>query len=171
MIELGDAVQGGDRCLPVDFPAQFSHSSRKLLQFDPLQHLPRGGPRDGSAGPHLNYGSPPSSIAGMRSCRQAWAPFLSAGLCVVAGGCSGLPHDVGLAERCADIMRRAYPSAAIDVTKNDASATSLTTIVARAEGVRTDTPPGAPMPRELAVECQFDQNILTGFRWTAGPSR
>jgi hypothetical protein len=25
------------------------------------------------------------------------------------------------------------------------------------------------LTRDLAVECQFDNNILTGFRWTAGP--
>jgi hypothetical protein len=68
-------------------------------------------------------------------------------------------------------MHRAYPSAAVEVTKSDASATSLTNIVAKVEGVRTDTPSGGPAPQELAVECQFDQNILTGFRWTAGPSR
>ena len=67
-------------------------------------------------------------------------------------------------------MRRAYPSAAIDITKTEASATSLTTIVANAEGVRTDVPPGAPAPPDLAVECRFDENILTGFRWTAGPT-
>jgi len=67
-------------------------------------------------------------------------------------------------------MRRAYPSAAIDITKSEATATSLTTIVAKAEGVRTDLPPGAPAPPGLAVECRFDENILTGFRWTAGPT-
>ncbi len=66
-------------------------------------------------------------------------------------------------------MRRAYPSATIDVTNSAASATSLTTIMAQAEGVRTDLPPDAPQPRELAVECSFDENILTGFRWTKGP--
>jgi hypothetical protein len=31
-------------------------------------------------------------------------------------------------------------------------------------------PPGAPLPQDLAVECRFDENILTGFRWTAGPA-
>jgi hypothetical protein len=68
------------------------------------------------------------------------------------------------------MMQRAYPSAAIDITKSEASATSLTTIVAKAEGVRTDAPAGAPLPRDLAVECRFDENILTGFRWTTGPT-
>ena len=101
--------------------------------------------------------------------RQASTALLSVALCFVAAGC-GIPRDVGLAERCADIMQRAYPSAAIDITKSEASATSLTTIVAKAEGVRTDVPPGAALPQDLAIECRFDENILTGFRWTAGPT-
>jgi hypothetical protein len=79
-----------------------------------------------------------------------------------------IPHDVGLAERCAEVMRRAYPAAAIEITKSGASASSLTAILAQVEGVRTDLPAEAP-GRTLAVECRFDENILTGFRWTAGP--
>jgi hypothetical protein len=67
-------------------------------------------------------------------------------------------------------MRRAYPSAVVDTTKSEASATSLTTIVAKVEGVRTDLPADSPLPHDLAVECRFDENILTGFRWTAGPT-
>jgi hypothetical protein len=91
-------------------------------------------------------------------------------LCSLAAGC-GIPHDVGLAERCAEFMQRAYPSARIEITKSEASATSLSAIVARVEGVRSDMPPDGPLPRDLAVECRFDENILTGFRWTAGPTR
>jgi hypothetical protein len=106
----------------------------------------------------------------MPAFRQASTALLSAALCCVAAACGGIPRDVGLGERCADIMRRAYPNAAIDITKTEATATSLTTIVAKAEGVRTDVPPGAPMPQDLAVECRFDENVLTGFRWTAGPT-
>jgi hypothetical protein len=105
----------------------------------------------------------------MTTLRQASTAFLLAALCALVPGC-GIPRDVGLAERCADIMRRAYPSAAIDITKAEATATSLTTIVAKAEGVRTEVPPGAALPQDLAVECRFDENILTGFRWTAGPT-
>ena len=106
----------------------------------------------------------------MPAFRQASTALLSAALCCVAAACGGIPRDVGLAERCADIMRRAYPSAAIDITKTEATATSLTTIMAKAEGIRTDVPPGAPVPQDLAVECRFDENVLTGFRWTAGPT-
>jgi hypothetical protein len=106
----------------------------------------------------------------MAAFRQASTVLLCAVLCSVAAACGGIPRNVGLAERCADTMRRAYPSASIDITKTEATATSLTTIVANAEGVRTDAPPGAPPPQDLAVECRFDENILTGFRWTAGPT-
>ncbi len=93
-----------------------------------------------------------------------------AALCSLAAGCS-IPRDIGLAERCADVMRRAYPSATIDITKSEAAAITLTTIVARVEGSRTDMPPDGPLPRDLAVECRFDDSVLTEFRWTAGPAR
>jgi len=89
-------------------------------------------------------------------------------VCSVSTGC-GITHDVGLAGRCADIMQRAYPSATIEIGKSEASATGLTMITARVEGVRNDIPPAAPLTRDLAVECQFDNNILMSFRWTAGP--
>jgi hypothetical protein len=83
-------------------------------------------------------------------------------------GC-GITRGVGLAGRCVDIMQRAFPSATIEIGKSEASATGLTTIIARVEGIRSDMPTGGPLTRNLAVECQFDNNILTGFRWTAGP--
>jgi hypothetical protein len=105
----------------------------------------------------------------MGTFRQASTALLCVALCSVVAACA-VPRDVGVAERCADIMRRAYPSAAIDITKTEATAISLTTIIAKAEGIRTDLPPGAPVPRDLAAECRFDENILTGFRWTAGPT-
>ena len=105
----------------------------------------------------------------MPTFRQASTALPCVALCSVVAACA-VPRDLGLAERCADIMRRAYPSAAIDITKSEATATSLTTIVAKAEGVRTDLPADSPLLHDLAVECLFDENILTGFRWTAGPT-
>jgi hypothetical protein len=105
----------------------------------------------------------------MPTFRQASTVLPCVALCSVVAACT-VPRDLGLAERCADIMRRAYPSAAIDITKSEATATSLTTIIAKAEAVRPDVPPGAPVPHDLAVECRFDENVLTGFRWTAGPT-
>jgi hypothetical protein len=121
-------------------------------------------------GPGLKLSRRPSSIDGMPAFRQASIALLCAALCSVAAACGGIPRNVGLAERCADIMRRAYPNAVIVITKSDASATSLTTIVANAEGVRTDLPADSPLRHDLAVECRFEENILTGFRWTAGPT-
>ena len=89
-------------------------------------------------------------------------------VCCLGAGC-GVTRDVGLAERCVDIMQRAFPSATIEIGKSEASATGMTTIVAHVEGIRSDMPPEGPLTRDLAVECQFDNNILTSFRWTAGP--
>jgi len=89
-------------------------------------------------------------------------------VCCLFTAC-GVTRDVGLAGRCADTMLHAFPSADIEINKSEASATGLTMIVAHVEGVRTDMPAGGPLTRDLAVECQFDNNILTGFHWTAGP--
>ena len=66
-------------------------------------------------------------------------------------------------------MQRAFLSANIEIGKSEVSATGLTTIIARVEGLRSDMPPESPLTRNLAVECQFDSNILTAFRWTTGP--
>ena len=74
-----------------------------------------------------------------------------------------------MADRCADFMIEAYPEVAIHVIKRGATAKSLTTIVAEAVGVRSDLPPHPPLPRFLAVECRFENGVLTGFRWTKGP--
>jgi hypothetical protein len=103
--------------------------------------------------------------------RRVASAAAGSGLCLLGylmTDCAGV-RDVGLAERCAEIMQLAFPNAAIEIGKSDAAATSLTTIVAHVEGARTDMPAGGPLVRDLAVECRFDNNILTGFRWTAGP--
>ena len=44
-------------------------------------------------------------------------------------------------------------------------------MVARVEGVRKDVPAGGFVLRDVAVECRFDNGVLTGFRWTQGPLR
>jgi hypothetical protein len=101
--------------------------------------------------------------------RTRWiTAALAAGPLWLVPGCQIVPSG-GMADRCADIMQRAYPGADIDITKREAAATSITTIVAHVEGVRSDIPPHGPLPRKLAVECRFDDSILTGFRWTTGP--
>jgi hypothetical protein len=69
----------------------------------------------------------------------------------------------GMAKRCADLMIEAYPGAEIHITKSGAAATSLVTIVAKVEGVRTDLPPHAGSSPILAVECHFESDVLTSF--------
>jgi hypothetical protein len=76
----------------------------------------------------------------------------------------------GLGRRCADMMREAFPGADIRVTRQQASA-EMADATAQVEGEREDVPAGGPLPRKLAVECRFDHDVLTGFRWTAGPLR
>jgi hypothetical protein len=99
-------------------------------------------------------------------------PTLLLALAFCLDGCGAARHFVpegGMAERCADFMARAFPGADIAIGKSEATATSLTTIVADVEGVRADLPPHAPRSRLLAVECRFEDGVLTGFRWTKGP--
>jgi hypothetical protein len=94
--------------------------------------------------------------------------LLPAVMCCLAG--CALVARGGMADRCADFMVAAYPGADIDITKRGAAATSLTTIVAEVEGVRTNLPPHAPPAARLAVECRFESSVLTSFRWTKGPN-
>jgi hypothetical protein len=135
----------------------------------PARYCRRHRVKQASVARRLIFAGAPSIIIEMQSIRLGSAVCVLGLICCLGTGCGSIPHDVGLAERCADIMQRAFSSATIEIGKSDVSATSLTTIVARVEGIRSDIPPEGPVRRDLAVECQFDNNILTGFRWTAGP--
>ncbi len=106
----------------------------------------------------------------MRRHRSGATALALAILCGLIAACQTLVPG-GLSDRCADIMQRAYPNADIDITKREAAATGINTIIANVSGVRKDMPPDGPLPRDLAVECRFDGNILTGFKWIAGPTR
>jgi len=66
-------------------------------------------------------------------------------------------------------MQAAFPGADIDITKRQSSSPGIDTVIAAVEGVRADMPPNGPLRHDLAVECRFDGDVLTGFRWTAGP--
>jgi hypothetical protein len=76
--------------------------------------------------------------------------------------------SVGLADRCANLMKAAMPFADIDIGQRSSKSTSISAITASVEGTRTDLPKDAPGDRALAVECQFDDGILSGFHWTKG---
>ena len=100
--------------------------------------------------------------------RQRVAIFvlIAAGGLLVGCGIK-VPRTGGLADRCADITQAAMPFAEIDIEKRAAESTSITKVIARVEGTRTDLPEGSP-PHDLATECEFDNNILSAFRWTKG---
>jgi hypothetical protein len=103
-------------------------------------------------------------------CPHSTVLLVALGGCLA--GCGALGRFVppgGMAERCGRFMTEAFPEAAIDITKSEAAAISLTTIVAKVEGVRTNMPGHAALPPALAVECRFDNSVLTGFHWTKGP--
>lgn len=78
-----------------------------------------------------------------------------------------VPGTGGLADRCADITQAAMPFAEIDFEKRAAQSTSISMVIARVEGTRTDLPEGSPL-HDLTTECEFDNNILSAFRWTKG---
>jgi len=104
----------------------------------------------------------------MRRVRRVRPALAATLLCSVVTACHLAPQG-GMAGRCADLMQQAYPGADIDIAKREAAATGLTTIVAHVEGNRTNLPPNTTLARHMAVECKYDNDVLTGFRWTAGP--
>ncbi len=93
------------------------------------------------------------------------------GILLAVAGC-GL-REASLGDRCADAMKEAFPGSGIKVTNThvtqDSAGASLTAMIARVEGVRPDVSAGSTLAHDVAVECRFEENVLTSFRWTAGP--
>ena len=94
----------------------------------------------------------------------------------LVAGC-GWSHDLkkevtadttSLADRCGEIMQKAMPFAEIDIGERSSAATGLRTIIAKVTGKRTDMPDNSRVERDLAVECTFEDTVLTAFRWTKG---
>jgi hypothetical protein len=129
----------------------------------------------------LNSVAAPGSIRRMTSGIARRPSLIALSVALAATGCARMRNaelevrDVGLAAHCEAFMRRAFPGADITVTKReatpDAQAATLTGAIARIEGVREKVPEGQFVAREVGVECRFDNGILVGFRWTAGPFR
>ncbi len=78
--------------------------------------------------------------------------------------------SVSYTDRCADIMRRAFPENGVDMGTPLVSQDG-TTIVTQVSGIRKSVPANSPYARRIGVECRFDGGILTGFRWIEGPLR
>jgi len=96
---------------------------------------------------------------------------------VGCGSLETLEHKVReepLTDRCADFMHAAFPGSGIEVTKQAVAPApngSVATLVVAVEGTRKKLPAGSAVLRDVAVECRFDEGILTSFRWTKGPLR
>jgi hypothetical protein len=104
------------------------------------------------------------------------AAALSLALLVLAG-CGLRLREASPLDRCADLMQDAFPGGGIKPMKKEVveetapSITTITTIIARVEGERRNVGEGGAPLRDVAVECRFENGILTGFRWTKGPLR
>jgi hypothetical protein len=81
----------------------------------------------------------------------------------------GAIGSVSDADRCIDIMRRAFPEGGIDITRQEVTGGAV--IVAQITGTRADIPATGPYARVVAAECRFEGGVLTDFHWTQGPVR
>ncbi len=106
--------------------------------------------------------------------RLAGVVSIGAGLLVSACGLGSL-REVSFGERCANLMNESFPGGGIEVTKQnssiDQSGANISTMVVAVQGTRKDVPPSGFVARDVAVECRFDDGVLTSFRWTSGPFR
>ncbi len=78
--------------------------------------------------------------------------------------------SVSLADRCADIMHRAFLDSEIVVTGSHVSMQTDTATIDVA-GERKGVPEGGLYARNVAVQCRFQNGILSDFHWTQGPVR
>jgi hypothetical protein len=95
-------------------------------------------------------------------------------LALALAGCGVELRQESLLVRCGQLMQQAFPGGGIEVTKTalvPEATRSIATSVVAAQGTRTEVAPGSMVLRDVAVECRFDDGILTGFRWTKGPLR
>jgi hypothetical protein len=89
-------------------------------------------------------------------------------------GCGLQLREASPLDRCADLMEEAFPGGGIKPMKKEVveeRAPSIATVIARVEGERRNVAQGGVPLRDVAVECRFENGILTGFGWTKGPIR
>ena len=72
----------------------------------------------------------------------------------------GLTRDEGVSDRCADMVSAAWPGGV-----------AITTRRARVgNGIETAQVSGTAAGQEIAASCRFERDVLTDFRWLAGPA-
>ena len=86
-----------------------------------------------------------------------------------------MPREPSYTVRCDALMNAAFPGGNIAVTDAHAAlshqAASLATMTAEVAGTRRNVAAGGFVSPEVAVECRFDNGVLTDFHWTKGPFR
>jgi hypothetical protein len=100
--------------------------------------------------------------------------------CLFVAGCSDLNNaysdmaykvaDISLIDRCTHFAEQAYPQLRLTEAKTQSSS-NINTTTTRIEGVNENGSSTGSLARDIAVECRFENGILTDFRWTAGPFR
>jgi len=78
--------------------------------------------------------------------------------------------SVSLVDRCGDFLHRAFPDSPIKIGDSHVE-TAMDHTTVNVEATRTGVPAGGAYARDVAVECRFENGVLTGFRWTKGPIR
>ncbi len=106
---------------------------------------------------------------------------VATGVLLALAGCNGMSEvgfdtkmtlgSVSMVDRCSDFMNRAFPNSFIDVVNSHVDTDSQNALVT-VQGVRGDVPENSSVAtRSVAVECHFENGVLTTFRWIAGPFR
>jgi hypothetical protein len=77
-------------------------------------------------------------------------------------------RQLSLADRCANVMQEALAGSKLEITEKRAAfdfSNDLITATAVVQGSASKT---SSPPRDIGMECTFSDNVLSGFRWTAG---
>lgn len=162
-------------------------SATRRAELRPFRAAPRGLPFKGAAfgdgrGVSLLFAATPGHNCAMsRGGRfSGWRSGLALGLAAGLAGCSGMSQlgfdakstfgSVSLTDRCTDFMHRAFPDSPIEVRDShiDAAMNRATVTI---DATRDTVPADSAYARDIAVECRFENGVLTGFRWTKGPLR
>jgi hypothetical protein len=79
--------------------------------------------------------------------------------CALLSGCFW-QREIAPSSRCADIVEDALPTGSVDIVRRTSEGemnASSARIYGRIDG------------RDVVAECQFQNGILSGFRWVQGP--
>ena len=73
------------------------------------------------------------------------------------------PGSMGLADRCAAVMKAAISYADLDIGKRTSENKGVSLIAAHVEAARIDHPNDPGIARDLTADCEFDNAALVSF--------